>query len=534
MLSNQRLLNKPNPIPPDLSKSGGQWQGSNRVMRFITIMLLSAAIPFIIGFYQQSSATGVQTGEVLQSRLVPTSQFSHMEPGEDRPGGAATARNTTLNANAFSHASGNLDFKKEFDFKIGNAIFRKLWVSAPASTKSSDGLGPLYNARACQNCHVKDGRGRPPAKNWPEEDAVSFLLGLSIPPQTDEQKRLLQEGRIKAVGHPVYGGQLQPLSIQGHKAEGKIRIDYEEIPFELAGGETVSLRKPTYTIEHLGYGPTDLEIMISPRVAPQMIGLGLLELVPESQILDYADPADKNGDGISGKAQQVWSLEEDRLMLGRFGLKGGTPSVSQQAAVAFNGDMGLSSPLVPHDAGDCTKAQPLCLNAPHGSEPAKKRPEVRKTLFDLVSFYSRNLAVPARRNPDDSEVLKGKELFYSAGCTSCHRPKMLTGPSQEQPHLANQLIWPHTDMLLHDMGEGLADNRPEGRANGREWRTAPLWGIGLTKLVSGHTLFLHDGRARNLTEAILWHGGEAENARNTFAALSPEDRHKLLAFIESL
>jgi CxxC motif-containing protein (DUF1111 family) len=502
-------------------------------MRIAKIILIAAGAPLLAGTSYQGLA-GLPSAETVKQTLAPAAQFDAMEPGEDRPGGAATARNTALNANAFSQSSGNLDFKKEFDFKLGNAIFRKLWVSSPASTASSDGLGPLYNARACQNCHVKDGRGRPPAKNWPEEDAVSFLLGLSIPPQTDEQKRLIEEGRVKSVGDPVYGGQLQPLSIQGHQAEGKIRIDYQEIPVELAGGEKVFLRKPSYSIEHLGYGPMHPQIMVSPRVAPQMIGLGLLELVTEAQILEYADPGDKDGNGVSGAAQRVWSLESNREMLGRFGLKGATPSIAEQAAAAFNGDMGLSSPLVPDDAGDCTGAQPLCLNAPHGSEPDQKSPEVRRNLFDLAVFYSRNLAVPARRDPDNPEILKGKALFYSIGCVSCHRPKMLTGPSADQPHLANQLIWPYTDMLLHDMGEGLADNRPEWRASGREWRTAPLWGIGLTGLVSGHTLYLHDGRARNLTEAILWHGGEAERARETFAALDAEDRRRLLAFVNSL
>jgi CxxC motif-containing protein (DUF1111 family) len=265
-----------------------------------------------------------------------------------------------------------------------------------------------------------------------------------------------------------------------------------------------------------------------------MIGLGLVELVPEAQILEYADPDDKDGDGISGKAQRVWSLEEDRVMLGRFGYKGGAPSLSQQAAMAFNGDIGISSPLIPHDAGDCTSKEPVCLGAPQGSDPATGEPEVGEKLFKLVSFYTRNLAVPARRTPGDPQILKGKSLFYGAGCASCHRPKFMTGLSEEQPHLAHQLIWPYADFLLHDMGEGLADNAPEGLADGREWRTAPLWGIGLTQIVNGKANFLHDGRARTLTEAVLWHGGEAQKARDAFAGFTPEDRAALLAFLNSL
>ncbi len=470
----------------------------------------------------------------VEGLLALTNDFSIPEPGEAFPGGEATSRNSNLNANAFSHSSGNLEFKKEFDFKIGNSVFRKIWVSSPASTKSSDGLGPLYNARACQNCHLKDGRGRPPLANWPEEDATSLLLALSIPPQTEEEKRLLREGRVNAVPDPVYGGQLQTLAIQGHDAEGKIHIQYEEKEVELPDGEIVLLRKPRYRIERLGYGPHHPDLMISPRVAPQMIGLGLLEIVPEDQILAYADPDDADGDGISGKAQRVWSLEEDRLMLGRFGLKAGAPTIVQQTAIAFANDIGISSRLIPKDAGDCTEFQILCRNAPHGGDAEKGHHEARNVLLDLVVFYSRNLAVPARRDPANAEILEGKSLFYSIGCTSCHRPKMMTGASEDQPHLSHQLIWPYTDLLLHDMGEGLADNRPEGLANGREWRTPPLWGIGLTEQVSGHSFFLHDGRARNLMEAILWHGGEAQAARDAFASLSARERALLIAFIKSL
>jgi CxxC motif-containing protein (DUF1111 family) len=506
----------------------------SRRLPLVAAALLAGSVPLLSGLAHQGAATGILDREAIDALIAPATRFDAAEPGEDRPGGAATSRNPAINANAFSHASGNIEFKKEFDFKIGNAVFRKQWVSAPASTKSSDGLGPLYNARACQNCHLKDGRGHPPAANWPEEDAVSFLMRLSIPPQTEEDKRLLAEMRIKSVDDPVYGGQLQTLSIQGHEAEGKIRIDYRDVPVTLAGGEVVHLRKPEYRIEHLGYGPLDPRVMLSPRVAPQMIGLGLVELVPEAQILEYADPDDKDGDGISGKAQRVWSLEENRVMLGRFGYKGGAPSLSQQAAMAFNGDIGISSPLIPHDAGDCTPKEPLCLGAPHGSDPATGEREVGEKLFKLVSFYTRNLAVPARRTPGDPQILKGKSLFYAAGCASCHRPKFMTGPSEEQPHLAHQLIWPYADFLLHDMGEGLADNAPEGLADGREWRTPPLWGIGLTQIVNGKANFLHDGRARTLTEAVLWHGGEAQKARDAFADFAPEDRAALLAFLNSL
>ena len=284
------------------------------------------------------------------------------------------------------------------------------------------------------------------------------------------------------------------------------------------------MRVPTYSLADLAYGPASPDIMISPRVAPPMIGLGLLEAVPEEQILANADPDDANKDGIRGKPNLVWSREHDRLMLGRFGWKAGVPTIAQQAAEAFDGDIGLSTTMIPKGSGDCTEKEKACLDAPSGNSPRYQNAEVGDDLFSWSTFYSQNLAVPARRKPDDPEVLKGKALFYQIGCASCHKPKFMTGDAPGQPHLSHQLIWPYTDMLLHDMGEGLADDRPEGAATGNEWRTAPLWGIGLTEIVNGHTLFLHDGRARNLTEAILWHGGEAEAARDKFAALSKADR----------
>ena len=216
-------------------------------------------------------------------------------------------------------------------------------------------------------------------------------------------------------------------------------------------------------------------------------------------------------------------------MLGRFGWKAGQPTVRAQAASAFSGDMGLSSSLEPAGWGDCTGPQADCRAQPHGGAP-----EVDDTVLDLVSFYSRNLAVPARRDPGDAQVLAGKRVFYEAGCAACHNPKFVTDRLADRPEQSFQLIWPYTDLLLHDMGEGLADDRPEVRASGREWRTPPLWGIGLTELVTGRQSFLHDGRARTLLEAVLWHGGEAQASRDTVARLPKAERDALIRFLESL
>ncbi|WP_088343132.1 MULTISPECIES: di-heme oxidoredictase family protein [Rhodomicrobium] len=457
-----------------------------------------------------------------------------LEPGEELPGGAATSRKSVNTLDAFSHASGNLEFKREFDFKIGNGIFTKLWVSAPASTKSSDGLGPLYNAKSCQSCHIKDGRGHPPRANWPESDAISMLLRLSIPGEAQPSDKAEFGVLADTKPEPTYGTQLQDLSIQGQIAEGKIHVDYAESEVVLADGEKVSLRKPAYSIDNLGYGPLHPDTQISPRIAPPMIGLGLLEAIPEAAILARADPGDKNGDGISGRPNWVRESGGGAARLGRFGWKAGNPSIAQQSAEAFAGDIGISSPLLDKPSGECTEKQPACLGAPNGNSPPETGAEINKELFDLVVFYSQNLAVPARRDPAAAEVLQGKRLFSAIGCAACHAPSSTTGDAPNAPHLSNQTIWPYTDLLLHDMGEGLADNRPEREANGREWRTPPLWGIGLTQTVNGHTFFLHDGRARSIVEAILWHSGEAQTSRNAFAALPKVDRDALIAFVNSL
>lgn len=465
----------------------------------------------------------------VASVLAPPTDFSKPEAFEAKSAGAATVRATDT-ADAFSFPSANMPFEREMDFKLGNALFRKLWIAAPASTKASDGLGPLYNARACQDCHLKDGRGHTPENA--DDSATSMFLRLSVPGGPVPNGI---DGWIATRPDPTYGGQLQDFAAPGQAAEGRMQVTWEERPVTLADGTVVSLRAPTYAVADPAYGALDSDVMLSPRVAPQMIGLGLLEAIPAADILALADPEDANGDGISGRPQIVLSVEFGHPMLGRFGLKAGAPTVREQSAGAFSGDMGLSTPLHPSPWGDCTDNQPSCRTAPHGQEPdLRDGLEVDTQSLDLVTFYSRNLGVPERRDVDAPQVLRGKELFYTLNCTGCHTPKHVTHRLDNQPEQSFQLIWPYTDLLLHDMGEDLADHRPEGRASGSEWRTPPLWGIGLTAQVSGHSQFLHDGRARTLLEAVLWHGGEAQAQRDAVAALSAEDRAALIAFLESL
>ncbi len=454
------------------------------------------------------------------------------ELGEESPGGAATSRRELTDREAFAQASRGLSAEGEANFRIGNVIFRRLWVTAPASTDSADGLGPLFNARSCQGCHVKDGRGRPPASSG--EASVSMVLKLSVPAVSDDERRLLDEHRVNALPEPVYGGQLQSFAVSGLDNEGRMEVAYRELPVTFADGATASIRAPSYAVAGLTLGPLHPHTMLSPRVAPQMIGLGLLAAIPEAGIRARADPDDRDGDGISGRTNEVWSLERERVMLGRFGWKAGMPTVREQTADAFGNDIGLSTTLRPRAAGDCTPAQKACIAAPHGNSAANDGVEVGDKLLDLAAFYAANLAVPPRRGARSPDVLKGKGVFHDLGCASCHVPSWRTGDAEGQAPLSNQLIWPYTDLLLHDMGEGLADNRPEGAADGREWRTPPLWGIGLTGTVSGHSFFLHDGRARNLEEAILWHGGEAQRSRDGYTTLPKSDRDALMAFLRSL
>ncbi|WP_367085572.1 di-heme oxidoredictase family protein [Pseudomonas sp. HOU2] len=451
-------------------------------------------------------------------------RFTKAEPGEARSGGAATVRKT--DQNAFSLPSANLPPSRRVDFSVGNSFFRSPWVIAPSTTTARDGLGPLFNTNACQNCHIKDGRGHPPAPD--AANAVSMLVRLSIPDSPAYANVIEQLG---VVPEPVYGGQFQDMAVPGGTPEGKVRVEYTPVPIRFKDGTEVELRKPVLQFTQLGYGPMHPDTRFSARVAPPMIGLGLLEAIPEEAILANAAAQAKENNGINGRPNQVWDDALHKTVMGRFGWKAGQPNLNQQNVHAFSGDMGLTTRLRPFD--DCTDAQTACKQAPNGNG-LDGEPEVSDNILRLVLFYTRNLAVPARRGVNDEQVLAGKNLFFQAGCQSCHTPKYTTAANAAEPELANQVIRPYSDLLLHDMGDGLADNRTEFQASGRDWRTPPLWGIGLTQAVSGHTQFLHDGRARNLLEAVLWHGGEAQQAQQQVLSFNAEQRAALLAFLNSL
>lgn len=493
-------------------------------------LLVSTAIPSGAGDDVTRSDLSPKDLARVQAVTKPTGDFSKAEAFEIKQGGAGTSQHGA-NRDAFSQFAPNITFAEEQDFKLGNALFTKLWVSSPSSTQASDGLGPLFNARSCQSCHVKDGRGHPPEGG---SDATSMFLRLARTPATPEERSKLERLEVMSLPDPVYGGQLQDQAVPGLSAEGRMVIRYDEQHVTLAGGETVMLRKPTYSVADLAYGPLDPTTTLSPRIANPMIGLGLIEAIAEEDIRALADPDDLDGDGISGKAARARDHRTGEIKLGRFGWKAQNASVRDQSSSAFAGDIGISTPDDPRSFGDCTPQQTACLAGATGVQPRLGDTEAPDPVLDLVTFYAKNLAPPARRDVDDAEVLRGKQLFYESGCTACHTPKFVTSRTADNKAQAFQLIWPYSDFLLHDMGEDLADGQAVGDATGAEWRTPPLWGIGLTKTVNGHTFFLHDGRARSLTEAILWHGGEAQTARDTFIASAPQDRKALITFLESL
>jgi CxxC motif-containing protein (DUF1111 family) len=381
-------------------------------------------------------------------------------------------------------------------------------VPAPTSPQGNDGLGPTYNAISCSACH--DSRGTPP--KGPGQRFVGLLLRLSIP-GSDERGAPLPD--------PHYGDQLQPYGILKVPGEGTPAVSYDEIAGRYGDGEPFSLRHPTYSIGALAFGPLDAHVLISPRLAPQTVGLGLLQAVDQSTILGFAA---QNG----GKANRVWDARRRTTALGRFGWKAGQPTLEQQAASAFRNDIGITSELYPSE--NCPEAQSACANA----RRAASQPELEAMRDRAIVVHAYGLAVPVRRKLDDPEALRGEHLFATAGCAACHVPKMRTGTLAGWPELSDQTIRPFTDLLLHDMGPDLADGRPEFLATGTEWRTPPLWGLGLVQTIDGDLFLLHDGRARGFAEAILWHGGQADRAREAFRTMSKSERDAMIAFLSSL
>ncbi len=465
------------------------------------------------------------------------------DPLGEKTGGATTVYAT--GKNAFSFPLANLDDPGRTRFVIGNSFFKRNWVEAPASTTARDGLGPHFIARACAGCHVLDGRGEPPEwKNTlgPEpEGTVALLMRLSVAGAPDPKAGVRPD--------PVYGDQFNNAAIQGVKPEGRVEIRQQALHGRFADGTRYTLQKPIYKLTDLAYGPFAPGLMVSPRIAPQLAGIGLIEAIPDAEILRNAREQAAAPGPIKGQPNRVWDVFAQEERLGRLGWKANVATLAHQTAGAFHGDIGITSNAFPHET--CTPAQKDCLAAPHGGGKTTGRdgivpaahatalkPEIDDETLGHVIFYQATLAPAARRNVNDPQVLRGQALFAQAQCAACHRPSYVTAegpfPRLTSPALKGQRIWPYTDLLLHDMGPDLADGRPDFLASGSQWKTPPLWGIGLIKDVNGHTRLMHDGRANGVLEAILWHGGEAQASKEQVLKMKRADRGALVKFVESL
>ena len=408
------------------------------------------------------------------------------------PGGAWT-RQRQPHASFITPAA-SLDADAQLDFYTGFSFFRSPWVAAPASTTARDGLGPLFNAHSCDGCHRNGGRGKSLLDGGAA--SVGMVVRTSVRDST---------GRSKP--HPRYGEQLQTRATFG-LAEAEIAMRSEDVK----GG----LRKPALRVTWLQSEEAQAEVQFSPRVAPALLGMGLLESIPSAALIAREDAEDADGNGISGRAHR---LPDGRI--GRFGWKAAQGTVREQTAAAFNEDLGITSP--PRPETSCTPLQTVCRGRPHGNDP-KSGVEIPEPLFRRVVHFVAHIPPPDAGKLTE-RVRRGRATFSALGCADCHTPSYAVEAGT---------IWPYTDLLLHDMGEALADERPEGEASGSEWRTPPLWGLGAQRAVSGHTTLLHDGRARNVDEAIRWHGGEAANARHAYLRLDAAERRDLRDFLRAL
>lgn len=429
---------------------------------------------------------------------------------------------------AFEQEAPNLSWGLSAAFDRGDGIFERPYAPAerPEFTYDADGLGPIFNNRSCESCHVGDGRAKPP--EGPDEMLNGGFIRVSVPGLGPYGEPLSPKG---------YGHQIGDRAIEGVKPEAKARIKWLEIPGTFPDGTKYSLRRPEFLLTELAYGAMPKDAVFELRMAPPVHGLGLLEAIPEATMLAWSDPDDKNGDGISGRPNYVWDLERGGKIMGRFSWKANAFDIRQQSATAAYNDMGVNNPLflyryddqsVTHKARqNCEPEQIACLEATDSLDF-----ELSPSQLVDVTTYLQLLGVVYRRNMDDPQVQKGEQSFHELGCENCHKSQVMTG-EHEISRLENQLIRPYTDLLLHDMGKGLSGRR-DFEATKQEWRTSPLWGIGVTETVNGHTNFLHDGRARNVEEAILWHGGEAETAKQNYMQLTKADRQLLINFINNL
>lgn len=450
---------------------------------------------------------------------------------QNKPGGALSKH--IKSASLLRVTPKTQDDELLLDLATGHSFFANPWIKPPTATTARDGLGPLFNARNCIKCHQGGGRGRAPDEG---KAMRQMLVRLSVP-GTDSKRGVIPE--------PQYGTQLQIFGFHRGKngiesyqgggkeraiGEAKVTVSYQQISGQYPDGQAYTLQKPIFTINNLSYGKFAAGVLTSPRIGPSLIGVGFIERIPEKDILALADADDKNKDGISGRANQVWSREHNKTMLGRYGLKANTPTLAQQVADAFVNDLGITSSIFPDE--NCGEKQTSCLKAENGRGPSSAN-EIDNALLASVTNFVRYFPVPYSGS-DKKVVSEGKIHFEQSGCQSCHHASFITEASTEHELLSSQTISPYSDFLLHDMGIGLADGRPDFQASGNEWRTAPLWGIAWRQYQGKFNNYLHDGRAASVEQAILWHGGEAEAAKQHFMQLKHDQRAALITFIKSL
>jgi len=460
------------------------------------------------------------------ARLDPVTEL----PVQALSGGQLSVADAT--ETAYSHAAPTLDAKQAELAALGRQMFSNRWAFFWFEN-AEFGRGPTSNAQACTTCHAGNGRGLAPGTPLPAKgsDGPDRDHHISVPfePAPNLVVRLSVEGVGPHAGpkpHPHYGDQLQNFGVKGVvPTEGQLNVEWREQTFTFPDGEQIRLRAPAITLSELAYGPLGDGAMVAGRLAPPLVGLGLLDAIPEQTIVQLAGRAPVAG--IRGRVNRVWDESQGRTVLGRFGLKANHGSLREQVAAAFINDLGLSNPVYPEQ--NCPPVQQSCKE-----QMVAGRPEITALRLAATELYVRVLMVPVRRHTDDPQVRRGEQLFAEAHCAVCHVPELNTAESAQLPQLAAQTIRPFTDLLLHDMGAGLADGRPDFLAGGSEWRTPPLWGIGLSRQVNGAGAFLHDGRARSFAEAILWHGGEAAVSREAYTRLARADREALVAFLQSL
>ena len=408
-----------------------------------------------------------------------------------------------------------------FWIAVNNPVIPLIWDLSQSGPGGGEwGLGPMFMATNCAGCHLNAGRGR--ALDASGLRVFQQLVRLSIPGETPH-------GGPKP--DPNYGQDIQSFDMvtrsdpDARAGEGEVFIDWVNSNFTFPDGSTIELRKPSVRVENLNFGPLADNVMISLRNTQAILGMGYLEAISEKDILKQVEK--QKAMGLNGRPNYVRDDINKKISLGRFGWKANQPSIKQQVASAFLADIGINSAIYPEQS--CTPVQKECLAAISGKEP-----ELRDELWEPITFWSQSLDVPAQRNREAAEFKTGEKLFESAGCSGCHVPEMRTGKYAAVPRLSNKLIRPYTDLLLHDMGPDLADGRPDFKASGSDWRTPPLWGIGLSMQVNASNSFLHDGRARNLLEAIVWHGGEAKTSRDKFIAFTKKQRDELIYFLSSI